>query len=388
MSNGRYSLILGALLACAVGCGPGSGEGVSPAPTAPVIQVQPASQTVAVGQPATFSVSATGTPPLRYQWFWNGMALNAHGLAFTTPPAAPSDDQSTLSVAVSNDTGTVTSTVATLSVPGSPRRPTLWDLRFKDVGSFPLPLTGSVYTNILGGMRISYQNQAGTPLTLGPSGPVGTAGGPRNCSWSFGMFFLPDGAVGRTTTYQVGLLSDFPSDLAAFQSPDTIITSLDLFEGQGAYAVQAVKTAGADAYTCETGTLLPADLQAAATRLGAAGRVITAVSLSGGQATYIAYGRQGDLATPYEASVASATTATLSAVAADLAQQGYLITAVGGNWVDGFLLVGTRVQGDTTPRPFQVTSRIGSDRGFAMVGAIFIYDAAMSSASYVYLNEQ
>jgi PKD repeat protein len=36
--------------------------------TAPVITMQPVSQTVSVGQTATFTVSATGDAPLTYQW--------------------------------------------------------------------------------------------------------------------------------------------------------------------------------------------------------------------------------------------------------------------------------------------------------------------------------
>jgi hypothetical protein len=316
------------------------------------------------------------------------MVLNAHGAAFTTPPVVPSDDQSTLSVTVTNAVGTVTSAVARLSVPGSPRRPVLGDLRFKDVGVFPLPLTGTEFTNILGGMKSSYLNRVGTPLIIGSAGPVGVAGGPLNCTWFYGMFLLPEGVVGRTTTYQTGILGAFSSDLAKLLDPDTVITSLDLFEGQGSYALQFIKTAGTDAYTCESGTLLPGDLQAAASQQGAAGRVITAVSLCAGKATFIAHGRQGDLATVYESSVISASANTLSTVAANLAQLGYLITAVGGNCTDGFLLVGTRVQGDTTPRPFEATSFRTGDRGFAMVGAIFIYDAASSKGSYLYFNEQ
>jgi len=35
---------------------------------APSITTQPGSQTVTVGQTATFTVVATGTPPLSYQW--------------------------------------------------------------------------------------------------------------------------------------------------------------------------------------------------------------------------------------------------------------------------------------------------------------------------------
>jgi len=41
-------------------------------PTAPTITTSPANQTVMMGQPATFSVAATGTPPLSYQWQFNG----------------------------------------------------------------------------------------------------------------------------------------------------------------------------------------------------------------------------------------------------------------------------------------------------------------------------
>ncbi len=43
-----------------------------PPATAPLIVSQPASQTVAVGGSAAFSVTATGTAPLSYQWRFNG----------------------------------------------------------------------------------------------------------------------------------------------------------------------------------------------------------------------------------------------------------------------------------------------------------------------------
>jgi hypothetical protein len=317
------------------------------------------------------------------------MALNGNSSSFTTPPAVTSDDQSTLAVTVSNSAGVVTSTMATLSVPGSPRRPTVGDLRFKDVGTFPLPLSGVEYTNILGGMSASYGNKVGTPLLIGSAGPVGVAGGPGNCSWSYGLFLLPKGAVGRTTSYISGVLSDFSTDLATLVGPNTVITSLDLFEGQDAYALQAIKTSGSDVYLFGSATVLPGELQSAISREAAIGRVITAVSVSAGQATYISYGRQGDLSTIYESNTLPATSSTVGSVATGLAQQGYVITAVGGNCRDGFLLVGTRVQGDSTPRPFHVTSQMVSDRGYTMVGSIFIYNSASPATSNnIYFYEQ
>ena len=41
---------------------------VNPAPVAPSITAQPSSVTITAGQTATFSVTATGTAPLSYQW--------------------------------------------------------------------------------------------------------------------------------------------------------------------------------------------------------------------------------------------------------------------------------------------------------------------------------
>ena len=59
---------------------------VSLTPVAPAITTQPANQTVTAGQVATFSVTATGTGPLNYQWQKNGTDIPAaNSLNYTTP---------------------------------------------------------------------------------------------------------------------------------------------------------------------------------------------------------------------------------------------------------------------------------------------------------------
>jgi hypothetical protein len=58
---------------------------VSAAAAAPAITTPPASQSVTVGQTATFSVVATGTAPLSYQWEENGTAITgATSSSYTT----------------------------------------------------------------------------------------------------------------------------------------------------------------------------------------------------------------------------------------------------------------------------------------------------------------
>jgi arylsulfatase A-like enzyme len=85
--------------------------------TAPSITTQPANKTVNVGQTARFSVTATGTPPLQYQWRKNGADVpGATNSSYTTPATVAADNGSLFSVVVSNSGGSVTSNNATLTV--------------------------------------------------------------------------------------------------------------------------------------------------------------------------------------------------------------------------------------------------------------------------------
>jgi len=90
---------------------------VNPPPVAPAITTQPANQTATVGQTATFSVVATGTAPLSYQWQKNGTDISgATSSSYTTPATATSDSGATFQVTVSNSLGSATSNPATLTV--------------------------------------------------------------------------------------------------------------------------------------------------------------------------------------------------------------------------------------------------------------------------------
>src|SRR5208337_1648146 len=106
-------------------------SGVStPAPpagsTAPTISAQPANQSVAVGQTATFSVTASGTAPLSYQWQKGTTAISgATSATYTTAATTTADSGSKFSVVVSNATGSTTSNAATLTVTATAVAPTI-----------------------------------------------------------------------------------------------------------------------------------------------------------------------------------------------------------------------------------------------------------------------
>src|SRR3981081_1807041 len=81
---------------------------VTTVPVAPTITIHPGSQTIAAGQPAVFTVSATGTAPLLYQWKKNGAAISgANSLTYGIPGTLASDNGTSFSVTVSNTNGSV-----------------------------------------------------------------------------------------------------------------------------------------------------------------------------------------------------------------------------------------------------------------------------------------
>ncbi len=83
----------------------------------PSITQQPSSQTVFLGMPVTFSVTASGTNPLSYQWFRNSVLIpSATNSSYTIAVVALQDNFAVFRVAVSNSVGDVISANATLSV--------------------------------------------------------------------------------------------------------------------------------------------------------------------------------------------------------------------------------------------------------------------------------
>jgi len=83
----------------------------------PTITVQPADRTVAVGRTARFTVAATGTKTLTYQWRRNGNDISgATSPSYTTPPTTADDSGSLFSVVVTNPYGMATSRNALLTV--------------------------------------------------------------------------------------------------------------------------------------------------------------------------------------------------------------------------------------------------------------------------------
>ena len=118
--------------------------------TAPTISAQPANLTVSAGQAATFSVTASGTAPLAYQWQRNGVNISgatSRTYTFTTTAA---DNGAMFRVLVSNASGSVLSNSATLTVLTN-RAPT---------GTITAPTSGANYR---GGQAFTFSGTGSDP---------------------------------------------------------------------------------------------------------------------------------------------------------------------------------------------------------------------------------
>ena len=83
---------------------------------APVVATAPGSQTLLAGGTANFTVTAAGTAPLAYQWYFNGIAVAgavSTNVSLTNVQAANAGNYT---VVVTNAYGSVTSSVAALNV--------------------------------------------------------------------------------------------------------------------------------------------------------------------------------------------------------------------------------------------------------------------------------
>lgn len=140
--------------------------------TPPSITTQPASQTIAAGQSAMFSVTATGTAPLTYQWQQNGAPISgANSASYTTPAETTSASGAQFTVLVSNSAGSVLSAAATLTVNAVPGTltPSATSLNF-----------GSVNVGASSALNVTFTNSGGSSVTVSNvtvSGPGFTASG-------------------------------------------------------------------------------------------------------------------------------------------------------------------------------------------------------------------
>ena len=151
------TILIVAFAACG-GSTASMGTGGNQAPAPPAITGQPSSTTVTAGATATFTVTASGTAPLSYQWQRNGANISgATSASYTTPATTSADSGASFAVVVSNSAGTATSTAATLTVTQSSQAPSITTQPASQ--SVTLGATATFSVTAAGTAPLSYQWQ-------------------------------------------------------------------------------------------------------------------------------------------------------------------------------------------------------------------------------------
>jgi hypothetical protein len=172
-----------------------------------IITTPPASQHVMPGSNVTFSVVASGSGPLTYQWKLNGVAIVGATNTTCTVANAQAGNMGFYSVTVSNSAGSVDSAVAILTVSGGSSRLTGLSTR----GYVPTggALTPGFYLRGSGAKAIIVR---GVGPTLGGFGIAGPLSDPR-------MDLIPVGGTTLLTNDDWGTNTNLPALRAAMPFP-------------------------------------------------------------------------------------------------------------------------------------------------------------------------
>jgi hypothetical protein len=192
---------------------------VTSATVAPAITTQPASQSVLAGKTASFTVAASGTSPMTFQWSKNGAAISgATAATYTTPAETTTDNNAQFTVAVSNSAGSATSKAAVLTVTASTL---LLNSSSSSVsfGSVSMPNTGT--------QNITLTNAGNSTITVSN---VSVSGAGFNASGvSAGLILNPGQTATLTATFTPSSAGSATGSVSvasnATNSPDSIALS-------------------------------------------------------------------------------------------------------------------------------------------------------------------
>ena len=125
--------------------------GISKGGAPPFVATPPASQSAYVGANVAFSVVASGTAPLNYQWMMNGTNIPGATAGSYTLPAVQLPDAGNYSVVITNNYGSVTSSIAALTFGNQPLDLNDSGLNWSVSGSgyyvySPAPIIGNILT--------------------------------------------------------------------------------------------------------------------------------------------------------------------------------------------------------------------------------------------------
>ncbi len=195
---------------------------VNAAPVAPSITTQPVSQTVTAGGNATFTVVASGSAPLSYQWRQNGVNLAGATTSTLALTGVTAGQAGSYTVAVSNSVGGVISSAATLTVAAAPVAPSITT---QPVSQTVMAGGNANFTVVASGTApLSYQwRQNGANLAGATTSTLALTGVTTNQAGNYTVVIT--NSAGSVTSSAAVLMVTQPDPVSDVTRPTVAVTS-------------------------------------------------------------------------------------------------------------------------------------------------------------------
>lgn len=179
--------------------------------------------------------------------------------------------------------------------------------------------------------------------------------------------------------------------LQSLAAPNAVISSMDIEPtcygvapaAMGVSMIESAQTAQGT-FDQKLEVVSPSQVQATVAADGQASRIVTAAAFdASGNVNLVSYGWTGDTTTVYEAQTYVVTSSQVESTAISMANQGYFISAFGGNDTYGWIMIGERVQGDTLARPitYNGTPNSATPDSSYFTCVFFVQDSGIGSSS-------
>ena len=192
----------------------------------PGVATQPSNQVVKVGGSAAFSVTATGSSPLTYQWTFGGTPLSGATAATLTLANVQPNQAGNYAAVITNSVGSVTSAVATLTVQAPPSiaaQPTNQTVVVGGNAAFQVSAAGTTPLN--------YQWMFnGAPITGATASALALNNVKTNQAGGYGV--IVTNAVGSITSVLANLTVLVPPSITLAPTNQTVMTGSNVvFQG-------------------------------------------------------------------------------------------------------------------------------------------------------------
>ncbi len=185
----------------------------------PSITTHPSDQTVLQGQPATFTVAATGSATLNYQWQRNQVNISgATSPSYTIASTVAADNGAKFRCVVTNSFGTATSSEATLTVnvpPSITTHPSNQTVLQGQPATFTVAATGSATLN--------YQWQRNQVNISGATSPSYTIGSTVAADNGAKFRCVVTNNFGTATSNEATLIVNVPPSVTTHPSDQTVL---------------------------------------------------------------------------------------------------------------------------------------------------------------------